>query len=192
MQPNNRFRTVCKSRRGLSQWTKAIHTPTSSFRSLCCGIGNTTKLSSRCNAASRWRRVRPKATWNSPVCTTIAAIPWLRSTRSTPTCDSIPCIRRWRCIFWRRRRHSLGQFETAVATLKLRLEREPNSETGYALLASCYGHLGQIDESRSAWAEVLRIAPDFSIERRWGVLPFRNPREYAHRVEGLRKAKLPV
>ena len=88
--------------------------------------------------------------------------------------------------------HSLGQFEAAVTTLKRRLEREPHSETGYALLASCYGHLGQIDESRSAWAEVLRIAPDFSVERRWGILPFKNPDGYAHRVEGLRKAGLLV
>jgi adenylate cyclase len=88
--------------------------------------------------------------------------------------------------------HSLGQFEAAVETLKRRLERDPKSETGYALLASCYGHLGQIDESRSAWAEVMRIAPDFSVERRWGILPFKNPASYAHRVEGLRKGGLPV
>ena len=88
--------------------------------------------------------------------------------------------------------HSLGQYEAAVQTLNRRLEREPNSETGYALLASCYGHLGQINESRSAWAQVMRIAPDFSVERRWGILPFKNPAGYAHRVEGLRKAGLPV
>jgi adenylate cyclase len=88
--------------------------------------------------------------------------------------------------------HSLGQFEAAVETLRRRLERDPKSETGYALLASCYGHLGQIDESRLAWAEVMRIAPDFSVERRWGILPFKDPAGYAHRVEGLRKAGLPV
>jgi predicted Zn-dependent protease len=88
--------------------------------------------------------------------------------------------------------HSLGQFDAAVTTLNPRFEREPNSETGYGLLASCYGHLGQIDESRSAWAEVLRIAPDFSVERRWGILPFKNPAGYAQRIEGLRKAGLPI
>jgi adenylate cyclase len=87
--------------------------------------------------------------------------------------------------------HSLGQFHAAVTTLKRRLAREP-SENGYALLASCYGHLGQVDESRSAWAEVMRIAPDFLVERRWGTLPFKNPHEYARRIEGLRKAGLPV
>jgi tetratricopeptide (TPR) repeat protein len=88
--------------------------------------------------------------------------------------------------------HALGQYEAAVETLKRRLERDPKSETAYALLASCYGHLGQIDESRAAWAQVMRIAPDFSVERRWGILPFKNPAGYAHRVEGLRKAGLPV
>ena len=88
--------------------------------------------------------------------------------------------------------HSLGQFDAAVATLKLRLERNPNSETAYALLASCYGHLGRIAEGRSAWAEVMRIAPDFSVEQRWRTLPFRNPDDFEHRVEGLRKAGLPV
>jgi TolB-like protein/class 3 adenylate cyclase len=88
--------------------------------------------------------------------------------------------------------HALGQFEAAVETLKRRLERDPRSETGYALLASCYGHLGRIDECRSAWAEVMRIAPDFSVERRWGRLPFKSPAGYAHRVEGLRKAGIAV
>ena len=38
----------------------------------------------------------------------------------------------------------------------------------------------------------MRIAPDFSVERRWGKLPFENPADYAHRIEGLRKAGLPV
>ena len=88
--------------------------------------------------------------------------------------------------------HSLGQFDAAVATLKRRLERNPRSETTYALLASCYGHLGQITESRLAWAEVMRIAPDFSVERRWRIIPFKNPDYLEHRIEGLLKAGLPV
>ena len=89
-------------------------------------------------------------------------------------------------------RISLGQFDEAVAALKQRLERNPNSETSYALLAACYGHLGRIAESRAAWAEVMRIAPDFSIERRRRILPFRNPDDFERRVEGMRKAGLPV
>ena len=89
-------------------------------------------------------------------------------------------------------RISLGQFDEAVAALKQRLERNPNSETSYALLASCYGHLGRIAESRAAWAQVMRIAPDFSIERRRRILPFKNPDMFEHRIEGMRKAGLPV
>ena len=89
-------------------------------------------------------------------------------------------------------RISLGQFEEAVTALKQRLERNPNSETSYALLASCYGHLGRIAESQAAWAEVMRIAPDFSIERRRRILPYKNPDDFERRIEGMRKAGLPV
>ena len=89
-------------------------------------------------------------------------------------------------------RISLGQFDEAVAALKQRLDRNPNSETSYALLASCYGHLGKIAEARAAWAEVMKIAPDFSIERRRRILPFKNPDVFEHRIEGMRKAGIPV
>lgn len=84
--------------------------------------------------------------------------------------------------------HAMGRFGDAVETLKRRLERDPKSESGHALLASCYGHLGQFSDARIAWAEVMRLAPEFSVERRWGILPFKNRDEYLHRVEGLRKA----
>ena len=89
-------------------------------------------------------------------------------------------------------RISLGQIDEAVAALNRRLERNPNSETSYALLASCYGQLGRFEEARAAWAEVLRIAPNFSIERRRHILPFKNPDDFERRVEGMRKAGLPV
>ena len=89
-------------------------------------------------------------------------------------------------------RISLGQFDQAITALKQRLERNPNSETSYALLAACYGHLSRIAESRAAWAEVMRIAPNFSIDRRRRILPFKNPDEFERRIEGMRKAGLPV
>jgi len=89
-------------------------------------------------------------------------------------------------------RFSLGQFDEAVTALKRRLERNPDSATSYALLASCYGHLSRIAESRAAWAEVMRISPSFSIERQRRILPFKNPDDFERRVEGLRLAGLPV
>ena len=87
---------------------------------------------------------------------------------------------------------SLGQFDEAVTTLKQRLGRNPNSATSLALLASCYGHLGRIDEARAAWAEAMKIAPNFSIERQRRVLPYKNPEDFERRVEGMRKAGIPV
>jgi tetratricopeptide (TPR) repeat protein len=87
---------------------------------------------------------------------------------------------------------ALGQFDAAVAALKQQLARNPNSAMSCALLASCYGYLGRFDEARAAWAEVLRIAPNFSIERQRRVLPYKNPDDFERRVEGMRKAGLPV
>jgi adenylate cyclase len=89
-------------------------------------------------------------------------------------------------------RISLGQFDKAIVALKQQLERNPNSEQSHALLASCYRHLGRFDEARAAWAEVLRIAPNFSMERRRRILPFKKPDDFELRVEGMRKAGLPV
>ena len=88
--------------------------------------------------------------------------------------------------------HALGEFNAAAATLKRGLERDHNSESAHALLASCYGHLGRMDESRAEWAEVMRLAPEFSVERRWGILPFKNWKDYEHHVESLRRAGLNV
>ena len=88
-------------------------------------------------------------------------------------------------------RVSLGQFDAAVAALKQRLERNPNAQTSLALLANCYGHLGRIAEARAAWAEVMRIAPNFSIEWQRRVLPYKNSSDFERcRVEGLRKANI--
>jgi TolB-like protein len=87
---------------------------------------------------------------------------------------------------------SLGAFTEAIAALEQRLARNPRSETAYALLASCYGHLGQPADGQAAWERALSINPGFSIERRRRVLPFRNPEDFERRVEGLRKAGLAV
>ncbi|NKK81222.1 adenylate/guanylate cyclase domain-containing protein [Rhizobium leguminosarum] len=85
---------------------------------------------------------------------------------------------------------SLGEYEQAIVAIEQRLQQNSQSETAYALLASCYGHLDRPEESRQAWEKALRINPDFSVERRRRVLPFRNPEDFNRRVEGLRKAGL--
>lgn len=85
---------------------------------------------------------------------------------------------------------SLGEYAKAIAALEQRLARNPEAATAYALLAACYGHLGRPKEARQAWEHTMRLNPGFSVERRRQVLPYRNPEDFEHRVEGLRKAGL--
>jgi len=84
-------------------------------------------------------------------------------------------------------RFLLRQFELAREAIGRRLARNPESPTAHALLASICGHLGRVDEGRAAWAQVARLDPSFSVERRRLVLPFRNPEDFELRVDGLRK-----
>ena len=82
----------------------------------------------------------------------------------------------------------LGRCEEAVGLLKQRLTRNPVTDVSRALLAASYGHLGRFDEARAAWQEVLRVNPDYSLEYRRKVLPYKNPDDFELVVDGLRKA----
>ena len=84
----------------------------------------------------------------------------------------------------------LGRYEEAVGLLKQRLTRNPVTDVSRALLAASYGHLGRFDEARAAWQEVLRVNPDYSLEYRRKVLPYKNPDDFELVVDGLRKAGL--
>ena len=75
-----------------------------------------------------------------------------------------------------------------MSVLKRRLVRKPESDISRVLLASVHGYLGNIAESRAEWAEVLRINPQYSLEHRRGVLPYKNPADFEQIVDGLRKA----
>ena len=84
----------------------------------------------------------------------------------------------------------LGRYEDAVASLKRRLARNPGTDVSRVLLAASYGHLGRFDEARVEWQEVFRINPDYSLEHRRKVLPYKNPADFDRIVEGLCKAGL--
>jgi tetratricopeptide (TPR) repeat protein len=85
----------------------------------------------------------------------------------------------------------LGQFEDATVLLKRRLLRDPKSDISRVLLAACYGHLGRVVDARAEWAAALRINPEYSLEHRRRVLPYKDPGAFERIVEGLRKAGLP-
>jgi adenylate cyclase len=84
----------------------------------------------------------------------------------------------------------LGRYEEAVDLLKQRLTRNPVTDVSRVLLAASYGHLGRFDEARAAWQEVLRVNPNYSLEYRRKVLPYKNPEDFELVVDGLRKAGL--
>ena len=86
---------------------------------------------------------------------------------------------------------SLGQYETAAQLLIDRIARTPGTDSSRMLLASCYGHLGRLEDARAAWAELLKVNPDFSLTQRARVLPYKQASDFARIVEGLAKAGLP-
>jgi adenylate cyclase len=86
---------------------------------------------------------------------------------------------------------SLGKYETAAQQLLERIARTPGTDSSRMLLASCYGHLGRAEDARAVWAELLKVNPDFSLEQRARVLPYKEARDFQRIAEGLAKAGLP-
>ena len=86
----------------------------------------------------------------------------------------------------------LGRYEDAVAALKRRFIRNPNTDVSHVLLAACYGHMGRFAEAQAAWREALRVNPDYSLEHRRKVLPYKNTGDFERVVDGLRKAGVDV
>jgi len=84
----------------------------------------------------------------------------------------------------------LGRYEKAAEILKRRLTRNPDTDISRVLLAASYGHLSRTEEARAQWQEVFRVNPNYSLEHRRKVLPYRNPSDFEPLVEGLRKAGL--
>jgi adenylate cyclase len=84
----------------------------------------------------------------------------------------------------------LGRYEMAISLLKRRITRDPDTDASRVLLAASYGEIGRIDEARAMWAEALQINPDYSLEHRRKVLPYKNPGDFERVVDGLRKAAL--
>jgi len=86
---------------------------------------------------------------------------------------------------------SLGEYETAAQLLVRRIARTPGTDSSRMLLASCYGYLGRAEDARITWAGLLKVNPDFSLEQRARVLPYKDPADFQRIAEGLAKAGLP-
>ena len=82
-----------------------------------------------------------------------------------------------------------GKYETAATLLRQRIFLVPETDFSRAALASALGHLGQLDEARRIWRELMDINQKYSFSEHFGRQPFRQ--EDVERVaEGLAKAGL--
>jgi adenylate cyclase len=84
----------------------------------------------------------------------------------------------------------LGNYETAVVFFKERILLDPATDLSRAMLVSALGHLGRIDEAKSAWAELMEVNPDYSFPIHRSRMPFLNPSDGAALAAGLAKAGL--
>ncbi|HME41596.1 MAG TPA: adenylate/guanylate cyclase domain-containing protein [Syntrophorhabdales bacterium] len=85
---------------------------------------------------------------------------------------------------------AMGQYEQAVRILKGIAEKQPDQIIAHMHLAEAYMLSGREDDARKEAAEVLRIDPNFSVERHFSNTFFKDQAEVSHRKEALRKAGL--
>jgi adenylate cyclase len=87
--------------------------------------------------------------------------------------------------------YMLKHYSEAVRWLRECASRLPNMQVPRVWLASAYAQAGQLEEAGKEAAEVLRINPDFTIQRYKRLWAYKDPKDAEHRLEGLRKAGLP-
>ena len=113
------------------------------------------------------------------------AIPVLKNAlRLMPIPTTVPLQNLGRCY------QMLGRYEESIATLKQLIQLEPGSIPGHRSLAAAYMLAGKEVEARAEALEVLRIDPNFSLERWAKFLPLKNQADIDREVDALRKAGL--
>jgi adenylate cyclase len=84
----------------------------------------------------------------------------------------------------------LERYEEAMAALQSLLTRHPDHVVAHVQLAAIYSAADREAEARAATAEVLRLDPEFSLERVRQWLPFQDPAVIERYLAGLRQAGL--
>ena len=82
-----------------------------------------------------------------------------------------------------------GKYETAAAMLRQRILLVPNTDFSRAVLAATLGHLGENEEARRVWGELMQVNPKFSFTAYIGRQPLR-PEDAERVAAGLAKAGL--
>ena len=85
-----------------------------------------------------------------------------------------------------------GDYELAEPLLRERIAKSPNTDIARVLLAATLGHLGDKAGARRFWDEVFVVNPDYSLEHRSRILPYKDTSDWERVLEGLAKADLPT
>jgi adenylate cyclase len=87
--------------------------------------------------------------------------------------------------------YMLGRYEEAIPPLRECASCVPNLRIAHLWLAASYGQLGDVVGSAAAVADVLRVEPQFTIDRWKRTAVYRLPEDAERLYEGLRNAGLP-
>jgi adenylate cyclase len=83
-----------------------------------------------------------------------------------------------------------GQYEEAITAYKKAIHNQPTLLFAHLGLAASYIHVGQEEEAHAEAAEVLKIDPEFSLERYAKTYPLKNKADKDLYIAALRKAGL--
>ena len=84
-----------------------------------------------------------------------------------------------------------GKYETAATLLKQRILMVPNTDFSRVVLASALGHLGEIEEARRVWSELMAINSHYTFANHYARQPFANKDDVRRIADGLDRAGLP-
>jgi adenylate cyclase len=81
-----------------------------------------------------------------------------------------------------------GEYDAAIAAAKRAIRAYPEFSNTYRWLAAALGQTGRVKEAKEALQKAIAMAPasfDLFVRQR---VPWHRPEDYAHMLEGLRKA----
>src|SRR5262249_45828982 len=87
--------------------------------------------------------------------------------------------------------YMLKRYGEALPPLRQCASSLPHFRIAHLWLAVTYAQLGRLAEAQAEATEVLRLEPDFTIERRMRTVIYKDPKDATHFADGLRKAGLP-
>ena len=85
---------------------------------------------------------------------------------------------------------AMERFEEALEAIKRGVAHNPEALPAQLYLASCLGHMGEIEPARQALAEVNRIFPDFSTAWVRTFFPYKHAADLERLIGGVQKAGL--